>query len=246
MRKTRLDDLLIGRGLYSGREEALRAVIAGEVLVDDVVATSAAARVAPDAAVRLRGKGRYVSRGGEKLKGAIDAFGVDVTGCRCLDIGSSTGGFTDCLLQEGASHVACVDVNYGQLDWKIRSDARTEVFERTNIRKADPGVIGAPFDVVAIDVSFIGLASLAPDIARFCRPGTVLLALVKPQFESRRGEAEGGVVRDEAVRMRTVDEVQCALRENGFTTNGPIRSPLRGPSGNIEYLLRAEYVGNRE
>lgn len=245
MRKARLDDLLIERGFFPDREAVLRAVIAGEVLVDDVVASSAAAKVAPDAMVRVRGKGRYVSRGGEKLKGAIDAFGVDVSGCRCLDIGSSTGGFTDCLLQEGASHVACVDVNYGQLDWRIRSDPRTEVFERTNIRKADPCSIGAPFDVVAIDVSFIGLASLAADIARFCRPGTILLALVKPQFESRRGEAEGGVVRDEAVRLRTVEEVRGSLRENGFTTNGMVQSPLRGPSGNIEYLLQAEYVGSR-
>lgn len=244
MRKKRLDDLLIEQGFFSDADAALRAVIAGEVLVDDVVASSAAAKVALDAVVRVRGKGRYVSRGGEKLKAAIDAFDVDVAGCRCLDIGSSTGGFTDCLLQEGAAHVSCVDVNYGQLDWRMRSDARTQVFERTNIRKADPVALGAPFDVVVIDVSFIGLASLAADIARFCRPGTVLLALVKPQFESRRGEAEGGVVRDEAVRLRTVQEVECSLRENGFTTNGTAQSPLRGPSGNIEYLLEAEYVGD--
>lgn len=243
MRKARLDDLLIERGFFPDREAALRAVIAGEVLVDDVVASSAAAKVVPDATVRVRGKGRYVSRGGEKLKGAIDAFGVDVSGCRCLDIGSSTGGFTDCLLQEGASHVACVDVNYGQLDWKIRSDPRTEVFERTNIRKADPCGIGAPFDVVAIDVSFIGLASLAADIARFCRPGTILLALVKPQFESRRGEAEGGVVRDEAVRLRTVEEVAVALEANGFTVNNVAESTVVGPAGNVEYLLHAFYKG---
>lgn len=244
--KIRLDDLLVEREFFADRDEALRAVIAGEVLVDDVVATSAAAKVATDAALRVRGRGRYVSRGGDKLKGAIDAFGVDVSGCRCLDIGSSTGGFTDCLLQEGASHVACVDVNYGQLDWKIRSDGRTEVFERTNIRKADPGEIGAPFDVVVIDVSFIGLSSLAADIARFCRPGTTLLALVKPQFESKRGEAPGGVVVDEQVRLRTVEEVQDSLCENGFTTNGFVQSPLRGPSGNVEYLLWAEYAGVRK
>lgn len=244
--KKRLDDLLVEKGILATREDALRAVIAGEVLVDDVVATSAALKVAPEAVVRMRGRKRFVSRGGEKLKGAIDAFGVDATGLRCIDVGSSTGGFTDCLLQEGAAHVACVDVNYGQLDWKVRSDPRTSVFERTNIKEADPALLGAPFDLIVIDVSFIGLASLAPTLAALGSPGTRLLALVKPQFESRRGEAEGGVVRDEGVRLRTVEEVSCALELNGFSTEGFIQSPIQGPAGNIEYLVSAVRTGGED
>ncbi len=241
--KKRLDDLLIEKGILATREDALRCVIAGEVLVDDVVATSAAALVAPDAVLRLRSHKPYVSRGGEKLKAAIDAFGVEVRGLSCLDIGASTGGFTDCLLQEGAAQVACVDVNYGQLDWKIRTDPRTVVFERTNIKEADPAALGAPFDLIVIDVSFIGLASLASTLASFSAAGTRLLALVKPQFESKRGEAEGGVVRDEAVRLRTVEEVGRALEGNGFEQEGFIASPVTGPAGNKEYLLNAVYRG---
>lgn len=236
---TRLDDLLVARGTFSCRDDVLRAVVAGEVLVDDVPATSAAQKVAPEADVRLRRRRRYVSRGGDKLKGAIDGFGLDVAGARCIDVGSSTGGFTDCLLQEGAARVACVDVNYGQLAWEVRRDPRVDVFERTNIKTADPASLGAPFDLIVIDVSFIGLASLAPTLASLSRPGTGLVALVKPQFESRRGETDRGVVRDAAVRMRTVEEVKAALAENGFETKGVIPSPIKGPSGNIEYLLYA-------
>lgn len=236
---TRLDDLLVAREVFSCRDDVLRAVMAGEVLVDDVLATSAAQKVAPDAAVRLRRRKRYVSRGGDKLKAAIDGFGLDVGGLRCIDVGSSTGGFTDCLLQEGAAHVACVDVNYGQLAWGVRTNPRVSVFERTNIKTADAAALGAPFDLVVIDVSFIGLATLAPTLATLCRPGTQLIALIKPQFESRRGETDHGVVRDAAVRMRTVEEVACALSENGFATKGAIPSPIQGPSGNIEYLLHA-------
>lgn len=236
----RLDELMVARGLAQSADAAMRAVIAGEVVVDDVPVASAAQKVASDAQVRLRGRKRYVSRGGEKLKGAIDAFQVDATGLNCLDIGSSTGGFSDCLLQEGAARVACVDVNYGQLAWEVRTNPRVSVFERTNIRKVAPDVLGAPFDLIVIDVSFIGLSTLAADIARFSAPGTRLLALVKPQFESKRGEAPGGVVVDDAVRARTVDEVQEALGEHGFSTLGCVQSSITGRrSGNIEYLLYA-------
>lgn len=239
--KKRLDDLLVARGCFSTRDEALRAVIAGEVLVGDAVVSSAAAKFSEDADVRLRRSKRFVSRGGDKLQAALDAFGVDVSGLRCIDVGSSTGGFSDCLLQAGAASVACVDVNYGQLAWKVRSDERVSVFERTNIRSADPARLGAPFDVVAIDVSFIGLAQLAGVLAGLSKEGTRLLALVKPQFESRRGEAEGGVVRDEGVRLRTVSEVADALSRNGFAMLGSVESPVRGPAGNVEYLLCAVF-----
>ena len=242
MGKARLDDLLVERGFCADREEALRCVIAGEVLVDDVVASSAAMPVSEDSEVRFKGAKRFVSRGGDKLQAAIDAFGIDVEGARCVDVGSSTGGFTDCLLQAGASHVACVDVNYGQLAWKVRSDPRVSVFERTNIKGADPASLGAPFDIVVIDVSFIGLAQLAPVLAGLCRQGTQLLALVKPQFESQRGETVSGVVVDEEVRLRTVSEVENALRENDFDVRGFVESPVKGPAGNIEYLIDASYV----
>ena len=237
----RLDDLLVERGEFPDRDAALRAVMAREVRVDDMYATSAAIKVAPTADIFIRGRKQFVSRGGKKLQGALDAFKQDVAGMNCLDIGSSTGGFTDCLLQAGAASVACVDVNYGQLAWRLRQDGRVAVFERTNIKLADPAALGAPFDVLVADLSFIGLAQLAPVFARLSREGSVFLGLVKPQFESRPGEAEGGVVRDETVRGRVVEEVRAALEDAGFRTTGVVESPITGPEGNVEYLVRAVY-----
>ena len=203
--------------------------MAREVRVDDVYATSAAIKVAPTADIFIRGRKQFVSRGGKKLQGALDAFKQDVAGMNCLDIGSSTGGFTDCLLQAGASRVAALDVNYGQLAWKIRQDPRVAVFERTNIKDADPAEVGAPFDLIVIDVSFIGLAALAPLFPRFSRPGTIFIGLVKPQFESAHDETDRGVVRDEAVRLRTVEEVKAALAAAGFTATGVVQSPDHRP-----------------
>ena len=241
MKKVRLDALLVERELFSSTDEAARAVYAREVRVDDAYAASPAMPVAPDADIFVKGGKRFVSRGGEKLQGALDAFGISVAGKRCVDIGSSTGGFTDCLLQAGAAEVACVDVNYGQLAWQVRQDARVRVFERTNIKHASPEELGAPFDVIVIDVSFIGLASLAPVFPGLSHAGTLFLGLVKPQFESRPDETDGGVVRDEAVRERTVEEVQDALERVGFQVQGVVESPITGPKGNVEYLVRAAY-----
>ena len=240
MKKIRLDTLLVEQGYFADADAALRAVLAHEVKVDDVYAVSAALKVAPDAEIVVKGRRRFV-RGGHKLQGALDAYQQDVHGMRCIDIGSSTGGFTDCLLQAGAASVACVDVNYGQLAWQLRQDARVSVFERTNIKLADPSSLGAPFDVLVADLSFIGLAQLAPVFARLAHEGSVFLGLVKPQFESRPGETEGGVVRDEAVRKRVVDEVRAALEDAGFRTAGVVESPITGPEGNVEYLVRAVY-----
>lgn len=248
-KKIRLDELLVEQGVFPDAGTVLRAVLAHEVKVDDVYVTSAAVKVAPDAEIVVRGRKQFVSRGGHKLQGALDAFGQDVQGLNCIDVGSSTGGFTDCLLQAGAAHVACVDVNYGQLAWKIRTDERVSVFERTNIKLADPGELGAPFDLIVCDVSFIGLAVLAPAFARLSRPtsdgasASVFLGLVKPQFESRHDETDHGIVRDEAVRARTVEEVRCALEREGFGVTGTIESPIRGAEGNVEYLVRAVFQG---
>lgn len=248
-KKIRLDELLVEQGAFPDAGTVLRAVLAHEVKVDDVYVASAAVKVAPDAEIVVRGRKQFVSRGGHKLQGALDAFGQDVQGLNCIDVGSSTGGFTDCLLQAGAAHVACVDVNYGQLAWKIRTDERVSVFERTNIKLADPGELGAPFDLIVCDVSFIGLAVLAPAFARLSRPASdgasasVFLGLVKPQFESRHDETDHGIVRDEAVRARTVEEVRCALEREGFEVTGTIESPIKGAEGNVEYLVRAVFQG---
>ena len=236
LKKIRLDDLLVERGDFPDRAAALRAVMAREVRVDDVYATSAAIKVSPAADIFIRGRKQFVSRGGKKLQGALDAFRQRVDGMNCL----ATGGFTDCLLQAGAARVAALDVNYGQLAWKIRQDARVAVFERTNIKDADPAALGAPFDLIVIDVSFIGLAALAPLFPRFSRPGTIFIGLVKPQFESAH-ETDRGVVRDEAVRLRTVEEVKVALAAAGFAATGVVESPITGPEGNVEYLVRAVY-----
>lgn len=240
-KKMRLDELLVARGDFATTGDVLRAVMAREVRVDDVYVTSAAVKVSLEADIFLRGRKQFVSRGGHKLQGALDAFGQSVAGMNCLDIGSSTGGFTDCLLQAGAARVAALDVNYGQLAWKLRQNPRVAVFERTNIKEADPAALGAPFDLIVIDVSFIGLAGLAPLFPRFSKPGTVFIGLVKPQFESAHDETDRGIVRDEAVRLRTVEEVREALGAAGFAVTGTVESPITGAEGNVEYLVRAVY-----
>lgn len=268
-KKIRLDELLVEQGVFDDAGEVLRAVMAREVRVDDVYVSSAAIKVLPDADIFVKNRKQFVSRGGHKLQGALNAFKQDVRGMRCIDIGSSTGGFTDCLLQAGAASVACVDVNYGQLAMKLRQDERVTAFERMNIKTADPEELGAPFDLIVIDVSFIGLAQLAPVFGALSRAGeedgvlgaleggeasetakafdpenpTVFIGLIKPQFESAHEETDRGVVRDEAVRLRTVEEVRVALEDNGWEIDGVVESSIKGPKGNVEYLVRALYRG---
>ncbi len=239
--RSRLDALLVEQGLFSDAQQALRAIIANTVLVDDVPATSAGQMVRKDCDIRIRGQRRFVSRGGEKLAAALEDFDIDVFGCKAIDVGSSTGGFSDCLLQAGVGSLACVDVNYGELAWRVRNDERVSVFERTNIRLCPPQSLGAPFDIVVIDVSFIGLSSLAGVLASLCHEGTQLVALVKPQFESKHDETVAGVVVDDAVRARTLEEVIEALERNGFSVVGAMESPIKGPAGNIEYLVYAKF-----
>ena len=241
MAKVRLDDLLVQLGYFPNRDAALRAVIAREVRVDDVYVSSAALKVRPDADILVKNAKRFVSRGGHKLQGALDHFGIDVDGKRCIDVGSSTGGFSDCLLQAGAASVACVDVNYGQLAWSLRQDPRVTVFERTNIRTADPAFLGAPFDMVVCDLSFIGLAQLADVFAGLCEQGSIFLGLIKPQFESQHEETDHGIVRDQTVRQRVVNEVTAALKNAGFTVNGVVESSIKGAEGNVEFLVYATF-----
>lgn len=240
-KKNRLDELLIERGYFSTTHDVACACIAREVRVNDVYVSSPAIKISPEADIFIKGRKAFVSRGGYKLQGALDGFHQDVTSLHCIDVGSSTGGFTDCLLQAGAATVACVDVNYGQLAWKLREDVRVRVFERTNIKLANPAQLGAPFDLVVADLSFIGLASLASTFAALCHPGSVFIGLIKPQFESHHDETDHGVVRDETVRQRTVDEVTAALAREQFFVTGVIESPITGPEGNVEYLVRAVY-----
>lgn len=242
-KKVRLDDLLVERGYFASRGEALRAVLAHEVRANDVYPMSAAIKVPENADILVKNRRAFVSRGGHKLQGALDAFGQDVRGARCIDIGSSTGGFSDCLLQAGAASVACVDVNYGQLAWKLREDPRVAVFERTNIKTATPEELGAPFDMLVADLSFIGLAGLAGTFAALCAKGSVVLALVKPQFESAHEETDHGIVRDPEVRKRVVQEVSDAFARAGFAIEGAVESPIKGAEGNIEYLVKAVFEG---
>ena len=240
--KCRLDEYLVSAGLCDNTAEALRMVMARKVKVNDEYATSAAISIKDGDAVCVKDSSPYVSRGGLKLAGALREFNFECAGLKCVDIGSSTGGFTDCLLQKGAASVTCVDVNYGQLAWSIRVDERVRVFERTNIKLVTPAELGAPFDLLVADLSFIGLASLAGVFANLCERGSVFLGLIKPQFESRHDETVGGVVVSEDVRLRVVNEVRFALEQHGFNVEGVVESSIKGPAGNVEYVVKAVYL----
>ncbi|MEX2206709.1 MAG: TlyA family RNA methyltransferase [Myxococcota bacterium] len=234
----RLDQRVLELGLESTLSRAQARILAGEVRLGDRVVDKAGMLVAADAALALKETRRFVSRGGEKLAGALDALGVDVSGLRCADVGASTGGFTDCLLQHGAAHVLALDVGYGQLAAKLRGDPRVTVRERTNLRHfaLEPGE--AAFDLVAVDVSFISLRQLLPRLHALARPGGRLLLMVKPQFELERGAVErGGVVRDPELRARAVREVREAAETLGLVALGQADSQLAGPKGNIEVFL---------
>jgi 23S rRNA (cytidine1920-2'-O)/16S rRNA (cytidine1409-2'-O)-methyltransferase len=235
----RIDRLLVERGLVPNRELARRLVMAGEVLVGDRPVTKPGAEVADDAALRLRTPASpYASRGGEKLAGALDAFGLDVTGLLALDVGASTGGFTDCLLRRGARGVVAVDVGYGQLAWRLRQDPRVTVIDRTNARHLGPPQLPAPADLATVDVSFISLAKVLPAVAACVRGGAAIVALVKPQFEvGRGGVGKGGVVRDDAARAGAVAAARTAAEALGLVARGEAESVLAGPKGNREVFL---------
>lgn len=246
-RSERLDKLLVQRGLTPSREKAQALILAGCVSVDGRPMTQSGHKVREDAQIEIRGQDHpYVSRGGLKLAHALDAFGLDVTGLVAMDVGASTGGFTDCLLQRGARRVYAVDVGYGQLAWKLRQDPRVVVLERQNIRSLDPTRIPEPIQCAVVDVSFISLRLVLPKVTAFLAEESLLVALIKPQFEAgREYVGKGGVVRDPVVHDQVCRSVAGAAEASGLDVIGITPSPLLGPKGNREFLLAARRRGVR-
>jgi 23S rRNA (cytidine1920-2'-O)/16S rRNA (cytidine1409-2'-O)-methyltransferase len=238
-RKERLDRMVVERGLADSRERAHALILAGAVKVDGVRADKAGKLVSVDAEIRLSAAPMpYVSRGGLKLEAALDQFCVQVEGRVALDVGASTGGFTDCLLQRGARRVVAVDVGYGQLDLRIRQDPRVVVMERCNVRYLEPADLPERPDLSTIDVSFISLRIVLPVVAKLLVDLPEILALVKPQFEVGRGEVgKGGVVRDPALHRRVLDDVAQVGVSLGLKASAPFPSPILGPKGNQEFFL---------
>ncbi|MDQ5987133.1 MAG: 16S/23S rRNA (cytidine-2'-O)-methyltransferase TlyA [Syntrophus sp. SKADARSKE-3] len=242
--KVRLDKLLVDRGLAPTLEKAAALLLSGTVLMDERLVDKAGLQVKPDVVLRLKGKEGehpYVSRGGVKLKGAIDKLGVSIRDLVVLDVGASTGGFTDCLLQEGAAKVYALDVGYGQLAWKLRQDDRVVVIERTNIRNFKPqGIITEPIDLATIDASFISLKRVIPPVIPLLAPHGAILALVKPQFEAEKGQVgKNGVVTDPVLHEQILARMGFFLNEIGFEVLGQCPSPIKGPAGNREFFMYA-------
>ena len=242
--KLRLDALMVEKGLVPSRERARAMIMAGHVQVDGLPVDKAGIKILSHAHVTLKEKDiPYVSRGGLKLERALDVLSLDLTGYTCLDIGASTGGFTDCMLQHGAKKVHAVDVGYGQMAWSLRQDDRVNVIERTNIRYISFATIGECVDLITIDTSFISLKLVVPAARQFMKPGTLVLALIKPQFEAGKDRiGKGGVVRDPIVRQEIVEEIVSFFDGQGYDADPVIESPVPGPKGNIEFILPMRYV----
>ncbi|HST53296.1 MAG TPA: TlyA family RNA methyltransferase [Pyrinomonadaceae bacterium] len=240
MKRERVDRLLVERGLAPSRTRAQALVMAGRVIAGDQRVEKPSETFAPDAPLRVRGAddpaSRYVGRGGLKLEKALDEFGFDVSGFACLDVGASTGGFTDCLLQRGARRVVALDVGHNQIDWRLRTDPRVEVREGVNARSLRPEDFGEAFDLITMDVSFISATKVMPALVPLLKDGGRLVVLVKPQFEVGRGEVgKGGIVRDAAQHARVVEEVNAAARSLGLSVCGVTESPITGADGNREF-----------
>jgi 23S rRNA (cytidine1920-2'-O)/16S rRNA (cytidine1409-2'-O)-methyltransferase len=243
--KLRLDKLLVERGLAGSRERAQALILAGNVLVEDQKLDKAGAQVAADASIRLLGQDlRYVSRGGLKLERALEHWQIPVAGKVCLDVGASTGGFTDCLLQHGAARVIAIDTGYGQMDFKIRQDPRVRLLEKTNARYLTREILGETADLITMDVSFISATMVLPAVvnAVFAKPdgraGRQIIVLVKPQFEAGREHVgKGGIVRDQAAQLNSVEKVKQSLLSLGCASTDVIESPILGAEGNREFLL---------
>jgi 23S rRNA (cytidine1920-2'-O)/16S rRNA (cytidine1409-2'-O)-methyltransferase len=246
-RRERADRLLVAQGLAVDVDEAARLIRAGKVLAGTERIDKPGQLLAADSKLAVRGVRRFVSRGGEKLLAALTAFELETSGRVCLDAGSSTGGFTDCLLQHGAARVYAVDVGYGQLAWQLRSDERVMVLERTNVRTLDASRIEPRPTLIVADLSFISLRTvLLAGLLDAAAGGVQLLVMVKPQFELARDEVRGGVVTDPALRARAVKMVAQAGRDLGFAVEGPVTSPLPGPDGNVEFFLLMTRTSGRE
>lgn len=241
--KERLDKILVDKGLVQSRERARALIMAGKVMVNGRKVDKAGEMVPADADIALAGEDiPYVSRGGLKLEKALDEFNIDVAGKVTMDVGASTGGFTDCLLQRGALKVFAVDVGYGQLDLKLRNDPRVVNIERQNIRYLERELIPEPVDIATIDASFISLTKVLPKVSEFLKDGGELIALIKPQFEVGKGEVgKGGVVRDEAKQLAVVEKIKDFCTELGFSIIGVVESPILGPKGNKEFLIYARF-----
>lgn len=245
--KDRLDHLLTSRGLVESRERAKALILSGSVLVDGSKIEKVGASVKTDAKINLlQATYPYVSRGGLKLEEALKVFDLDVTGYVAIDVGASTGGFTDCLLKRGAARVYAVDVGYGQLAWPLRRDRRVVVLERQNIRHLSHETVPERVDLVTIDVSFISLEKALPPVIPWVKKGGAIIALVKPQFEVEKGKVgKGGIVRDPGLREATVDKIRRKAREWGLKPMETIPSPIHGQKGNLEYLVYFEVCGNK-
>lgn len=235
--RPRLDLHMVEIGLVDSRSRAKAMILAGDVLVNGQRETRAGHLVSDRDDVTLKQKPRFVSRGGEKLDHALSAFDIDVTDLVAADLGASTGGFTDCLLQRGIARVHAVDVGHGQIDLKVRNDPRVITIERTNARYLE--TLDEPIDIVVIDVSFISLGLIFPVVAKLLKPGGLCVPLIKPQFEAGRNEiGKGGVVRDPAIHRLVLERTTALARDNGLGVHGIVASPIQGPAGNIEFLAR--------
>ncbi|MBZ0283304.1 MAG: TlyA family RNA methyltransferase [Anaerolineae bacterium] len=233
--KQRLDILVFERNLVPSREKARAMIMAGEVLVDGHQVDKPGTQINLTAQIALISKPRFVSRGGEKLASALETFGIDATGQICADVGASTGGFTDCLIQNGAARVYAIDVGYGQIDYRLRRDSRVMVLERINARYLEK--LPEQINLVTIDASFISLKLLLPVIKNWLLPEATVIPLIKPQFEAgKKDVGKGGVVRDSKIHARVLTEILAFAMQTGFAVNGLTTSPIKGPAGNIEFL----------
>jgi 23S rRNA (cytidine1920-2'-O)/16S rRNA (cytidine1409-2'-O)-methyltransferase len=239
VKKDRVDIILVERGMVPSREKARALIMAGKVRVDGKSVTKPGIQIKGDAQVHLEaGSSPYVSRGGEKIAGALKAFGVDPRGMIVMDVGASTGGFTDCILQKGAKKVYAVDVGYGQLAWRLQKDPRVINLERRNIRYLPREEVQEETDLIVVDTSFISIEKFLPHLLGFLKRGGAILSLIKPQFEVGKGEVgKGGVVRDKALHEKVIDRISSFSRGLGLTVLGVTESPLLGPKGNREFFV---------
>lgn len=236
--KERLDSLLVKRGFVTSREKARALIMEGKVIVNGNVLTKPGTMIEGHAAVSLRADIPYVSRGGLKLKSALEHFNIDLKGKIAMDVGAGTGGFTDCMLKMGVKKVYCIDVGYGQFDWNLRNNPQVILLEKTNIRYLERSKIPDEIDISTVDVSFISLRKVIPRLIEFLKPDGEIIALIKPQFEAGRREVgKGGIVRKEEIRQMVVNSIKEAMEELGLYTVGIIQSPISGQKGNIEYLI---------